>query len=150
MILDELEVCDRKLASGCFKFMVCMVLMKISMILVEFWSITGSKLTKTGSKKIKKLYSRSCSYLAVLRLFFPDHMHWIELVSCVSAQRRHRKSTAKITASACAPHPERICAHSGAHMRCMCARVGAHMRSSWGAYAFAVGRTWYRHDKFSC
>ena len=29
-----------------------MVLMKISMILVEFWSITGSKLAKTGSEKI--------------------------------------------------------------------------------------------------
>ena len=58
-----------------------MVLMKISVILEEFWSITSSKLAKTGSEKIKNFYSRSCSCLAVLRLFFPDHMHWIELVS---------------------------------------------------------------------
>ena len=29
-----------------------MVLMKISVILVVFWSITGSKLAKTGSEKI--------------------------------------------------------------------------------------------------
>ena len=76
-------------------------------------------------------------------------MHWMELVSCVSAQRRHRKSTAKITASACAPHPGRMCAHSGAHMQRTCARVGAHMRSIWGAHALAVGRTWCRHDKLS-
>ena len=86
MILDELEVCDRKLASGCFKFRVCMVLMKISMILVEFWSITRSKLAKTGSEKIKKFYSGSCRYLAVPSIFFPDHRHWIELVSSVIAQ----------------------------------------------------------------
>ena len=63
-----------------------MVLMKISMILVEFWSITGSKLAKTGSEKIKIFISGSCSYLAVLTLFPPHHMHWIELVSSVLAQ----------------------------------------------------------------
>ena len=75
------EVCDRSLASGHFKFRVCMVLMKISMILVRFWSITGSKLTKTGAEKIKMFYSGTCRYLAVLTLFFPDHMHWFESVS---------------------------------------------------------------------
>ena len=105
------------MAPGDFKFRVCMVLMKISMILARFWSITGSKLAKTGSKKIKKFYSRSCSYLAVLRLFSPDHMHWIGLVSCVSAQRRHRKSTAKITSSAYAAGLWRICSRAVAHMQ---------------------------------
>ena len=86
MNLAKNEVCDRSLASGHFKFRVCMVLMKISMILVEFWSITRSKLAKTGSEKIKNFYSGSCRYLAVPRLFFPDHRHWIELVSSVLAQ----------------------------------------------------------------
>ena len=139
MNLAKNEVCDRSLASGHFKFRVCMVLMKISMILARFWSITGSKLTKTGAEKINFFYSRSCRYLAVLRLFFPDHMHWFESVSCVYAQRRHRKSTAKITAGAYAPHPGGICAHSGGHMQRICAGCGGHMRSTWGAYAPGLG-----------
>ena len=60
-----------------------MVLMKISMVLEEFWSITSSKLAKTGSEKIKKFYSRSRSYLAVpvLGPSQIDYMHWIESVS---------------------------------------------------------------------
>ena len=116
-----------------------MDLIKISMILEGFWSITTSKLIKNGSEKIKNYISRSCSYLAVLWPFPPDHMHWMELVSCVSAQRRHRKSTAKITAGAYAPHPGGICANSGGHMQRICAGRGAHMRSIWGAYAPGLG-----------
>ena len=138
--------------------MICMVLMKISVILVEFWSITGSKLTKTGSEKIKKCNSRSRSYLALPGPPWMHHTSWITLLSSVLVPLACRKSSStfgyrlhNIYYAIAGLHNY---AKAGLHMQCICKSLGCilcnssglhmqqfvlHMQYRWVAYAIWMG-----------